>query len=69
VAQPRDLAARFLRALALVLLAFILATALPVLALRWIDPWTSAFMLRERDFTLRYRGSISSPFRRTRRSP
>jgi monofunctional biosynthetic peptidoglycan transglycosylase len=55
VAQPRDLAARFLRALALVLLAFILATALPVLALRWIDPWTSAFMLRERDFTLRYR--------------
>lgn len=34
-------------------LAFVALTALPVLALRWIDPWTSAFMLRARYEALR----------------
>ncbi len=39
---------RIARALALALLAFVAVTALPVIALRWIDPWTSAFMIGAR---------------------
>lgn len=37
-----------MRALAFALIGFVLATALPVVALRWIDPWTSAFMIGAR---------------------
>jgi monofunctional biosynthetic peptidoglycan transglycosylase len=39
---------RVARALALALLAFVAITALPVVAMRWIDPWTSAFMIGAR---------------------
>jgi monofunctional glycosyltransferase len=39
---------RLARGAALTLAVFLLATALPVLALRWIDPWTSAFMVDAR---------------------
>lgn len=39
---------RIARALGLLLLGFVVATALPVLAMRWIDPWTSAFMIAAR---------------------
>jgi monofunctional biosynthetic peptidoglycan transglycosylase len=53
-----------LRALAWLLLAALVGTVLPVLALRWLDPPTSAFMLARRweaqregtrDFVLRWR--------------
>ena len=36
---------RLLRALALIILAWVLLTAIPVLVLRWLHPLTSAFML------------------------
>lgn len=39
---------RIARVLALALLGFLVLTALPVLLLRWIDPWTSAFMVAAR---------------------
>lgn len=39
---------RIARWLALALIGFVLLTALPVIALRWIDPWTSAFMVGAR---------------------
>jgi hypothetical protein len=39
---------RVARALALLVIAFVAATTLPVLALRWVDPWTSAFMIAAR---------------------
>ncbi len=39
---------RIARALALLVIAFVAATTLPVLALRWVDPWTSAFMIAAR---------------------
>lgn len=39
---------RIARALALLVLGCIAATALPVLAMRWLDPWTSAFMVAAR---------------------
>jgi monofunctional biosynthetic peptidoglycan transglycosylase len=39
---------RIARVLVLLLLGCIAATALPVLAMRWIDPWTSAFMVAAR---------------------
>jgi len=42
----RSLGARLLRALALLTLAFVLATGVPVLLLRWCAPLYSAFMLR-----------------------
>lgn len=47
----------------LVIVLFLLATAVPVLAMRWIDPFTSAFMLharydawraKERDYRTQY---------------
>jgi monofunctional glycosyltransferase len=38
-------ASRLLKAVALVALAWLLLTAIPVLALRWLHPLTSAFML------------------------
>jgi monofunctional biosynthetic peptidoglycan transglycosylase len=40
--------ARVLRWLATAALALAAGSALPVLLLRWVDPWTSAFMLRAR---------------------
>jgi monofunctional biosynthetic peptidoglycan transglycosylase len=39
---------RLARALALLVLGFIAATSLPVLAMRWVDPWTSTFMIAAR---------------------
>ncbi len=45
LARARALLAR---ALAFALFGFVALTTLPVLALRWIDPWTSAFMLGAR---------------------
>jgi len=39
---------RIARALALLVLGCIAATALPVIAMRWVDPWTSAFMVAAR---------------------
>jgi monofunctional biosynthetic peptidoglycan transglycosylase len=39
---------RVARGLALLLLGCIVATALPVIAMRWVNPWTSAFMLAAR---------------------
>jgi monofunctional biosynthetic peptidoglycan transglycosylase len=47
-AKGRRRGARFLGALLGVLLVFVAATALPVLALRWVHPTTSAFMLEAR---------------------
>jgi monofunctional biosynthetic peptidoglycan transglycosylase len=44
----RSLGARLVRGAALLLGAFVAITALQVLLLRWIDPWTSAFMLSAR---------------------
>ncbi|HPF26653.1 MAG TPA: monofunctional biosynthetic peptidoglycan transglycosylase [Steroidobacteraceae bacterium] len=44
----RSRRARLLRFAALVAGLLLLATVLPVLMLRWIDPWTSAFMLDAR---------------------
>ena len=53
---------RWRRYLVYLLLGIVLATTLPVLLLRWIDPWTSAVMLGDRldamlagDFTYRNR--------------
>jgi monofunctional glycosyltransferase len=46
--QQRSLPFRLLRFLALLILAFALLSVLAVLALRWIDPPTSAFMLADR---------------------
>jgi len=48
VAQRGRLAGRLLRWCGLVLLAWLLLTATPVLLLRWLRPLTSAFMLEER---------------------
>lgn len=39
---------RVARGLALLVLGCVAATALPVIAMRWVDPWTSAFMLAAR---------------------
>jgi monofunctional biosynthetic peptidoglycan transglycosylase len=39
---------RIARIVALSLFAFVAATLLPVLLLRWVDPWSSAFMLDAR---------------------
>jgi monofunctional biosynthetic peptidoglycan transglycosylase len=39
---------RATRWLALALAAFLAVTVLPVVALRWVDPWSSAFMLSAR---------------------
>ena len=39
---------RIARVLALAIIAFLLLTALPVLLMRWVDPWTSAFMVAAR---------------------
>jgi monofunctional biosynthetic peptidoglycan transglycosylase len=39
---------RIARALALVVIFCFAATTLPVLAMRWVDPWTSAFMIAAR---------------------
>jgi monofunctional glycosyltransferase len=44
----RSLPFRFVRFLAFLVLAWVLLTVLCVAALRWIDPPTSAFILRER---------------------
>lgn len=44
----RSLGRRIAKWLALAALACVLLTALPVIAMRWIDPWTSAFMLDAR---------------------
>jgi monofunctional glycosyltransferase len=44
----RSLPVRFLRFLALLTLTFLLVSVLAVLALRWVDPPTSAFMLADR---------------------
>ncbi|HET7756483.1 MAG TPA: monofunctional biosynthetic peptidoglycan transglycosylase [Steroidobacteraceae bacterium] len=46
--QRGSIAARLLRSLALVVLAWLLLTTLPVLLLRWLRPLTSAFMLEAR---------------------
>jgi monofunctional biosynthetic peptidoglycan transglycosylase len=46
--RPRRVGARLAQALVVAGVAFLLATSLPVLAMRWIDPWTSAFMLGSR---------------------
>ena len=40
--------ARMARALLLLALGFVLVSALAVLTLRWVDPWTSALMLESR---------------------
>jgi monofunctional biosynthetic peptidoglycan transglycosylase len=45
-AQRGSVAGWILKGLAALLLAFVLLTAVPVLLLRWIHPFTSAFMLR-----------------------
>jgi monofunctional glycosyltransferase len=46
---PRSgIAGRLLKAVALVALAWVLLTAIPVLTLRWLHPLTSAFMLEAR---------------------
>lgn len=47
-ARTRSFGSRLARWASITVLAFIVVTALPVLLLRWIDPFTSAFMLRER---------------------
>jgi monofunctional biosynthetic peptidoglycan transglycosylase len=39
---------RVARVLAFAVIGFLILTALPVIALRWIDPWTSAFMMGAR---------------------
>jgi monofunctional biosynthetic peptidoglycan transglycosylase len=45
VSARRGIAGRLLKAVALVALAWVLLTAIPVLTLRWLHPLTSAFML------------------------
>jgi monofunctional biosynthetic peptidoglycan transglycosylase len=60
----RNLRRRLLRWLAIGVLAFLAATVLPVLALRWIDPWTSAFMIDARvDALLSRNFSFSNDYR------
>ncbi|MBV6418070.1 MAG: Monofunctional biosynthetic peptidoglycan transglycosylase [Steroidobacteraceae bacterium] len=44
----KGVGARIARALLLAAAAFVVVTALAVLALRWVDPWTSAVMLESR---------------------
>jgi len=44
----KGIGARIARALLLLGLAFVVASALAVLVLRWVDPWTSAMMLESR---------------------
>ena len=44
----KGIVARLARALLLLVLGFFAASALAVLVLRWIDPWTSAVMLESR---------------------
>lgn len=59
----RGFAARAARAVLWLLLGFVAFTSLQVLTLRWVDPWTSAFMVdaridawrADRPFKLRYR--------------
>jgi monofunctional glycosyltransferase len=46
--QRGSIAGRLLRALALLLLAWLLVTSIPVLLLRWLHPLTTAFMLEAR---------------------
>lgn len=50
---------RFFRALGFLIVVFLLVTALPVAALRWVDPFSSAFMVRaalteDGDYSTRY---------------
>ena len=40
--------ARLARVLLLLALGFVVVSALAVLTLRWVDPWTSAVMLESR---------------------
>ncbi len=47
-AWRRRLAARGARWLGIAALAFLVLTVLPVLAMRWANPWTSAFMIGDR---------------------
>lgn len=59
----RGVAARATRAMLWLLLGFVAFTSLQVLTLRWVNPWTSAFMVdawfdawrADRPFDLRYR--------------
>lgn len=59
----RGFAARAARAMLWLLLGFVAFTSLQVLLLRWVNPWTSAFMVdaridawrEDRPFKLRYR--------------
>ncbi len=44
----KGLGARIARAALLVIVGFLLLSALAVLTLRWVDPWTSAVMLESR---------------------
>lgn len=46
--RTKSFGARLLRWASIAVVACVVLTALPVLLLRWIDPLTSAFMLRER---------------------
>lgn len=49
----RGLHLRLLAWTATLAIGFVALTAVPVLAMRWLDPWTSAFMLRARLEALR----------------
>jgi monofunctional biosynthetic peptidoglycan transglycosylase len=48
VAESRSLARRILRGIVYLILGWIVVTAACVLTMRWVNPWTSAFILQDR---------------------